>query len=779
MRCWLLGVVIVLAGVQPLRAQGGLSGRLHGTVSDSASGTPLVGATVQVVDPRRAAITTAEGHFELTGLPAIAVTVTIRAVGYAPAFRRIDLARGDGTLDVRLAASAVQLQELSVTGDSAAPGLRDAVSRTTLLEQDIGALRGQTLGETIRELPGVAVIQYGPAQAKPVIRGLSSQRILLMNSGVRQEGQQWGAEHAPEIDTFEASTISVIRGTGAVLYGPDALGGVVQVERAPLPAAGPLRGTLAMNVFSNNAQAALSGMVEGTTRAPLLGLAGYRLRLTGRRAQDARTPDYFLPNTGFNELNGSVALGVARPAWRSEFLYSLFNTHLGVYSGSHVGNVDDLERAMEDPRVSDTRQDSIGRPDQRVIHHLSTWRTTWDLPRNARFDLNVGAQYNWRREYDNHGPLRNRDIPAFDLRLTTLSVDGRYQHQPVGRMVGTVGATAMYQWNFTAGKAFLIPSYQLGMASLFAQEDLVLNRWTLSAGVRGDYIGQQTEAYDDVGIVSPAERRNWSSVSASSSASYLLSDRWSVALRLARGWRAPNVNERFAQGVHHGTAQFELGDTSLVPEKKFGPELSLQHQGGNLQLELTGYWNRIDGFIYLQPIEPRQTIRGAFPAFQYAQTNATLAGMEALANWYPRPWLSLQAAVNVIRGQDRINDQPLFDMPADRANLSARYIGTSSGALHQWHVEVGTLLVRQQDRVPPNTIYSLPTDAYQLINAEAGVTELHVLGTTFDAVLAVQNLFNVRFRDYLSRFRLFVDDPGRNVVLRLTVPFGGSAHRSS
>ncbi len=775
--CTCVSVVAFLCVGASLHAQGVAPRRLHGTVTDSATGRPIAGARVQAADPFRTAATSADGHYELTALPAAPITVSVAAIGYAPMVRRADLDQGEGTLDFRMVARVIQLEEITVT-DSAQVQLRDAVASTTLRAGDVSAMRGQTLGETIKELPGVAVIQYGPAQAKPVIRGLSSQRVLLMNSGVRQEGQQWGSDHAPEVDSFEADEISVVRGTGAVLYGPDALGGVIRVERPPVPVTGGARGTLAMNLFSNNLQGAMSGMLEGTAPLPLLGQSGYRLRLTGRTANDVATPGYFLPNTGFRELNGSVALGVNRQAWRSEALYSLFNTDIGVYSGSHVGNLADLERAMEDPIVSSTRQDSIGRPNQRVIHHLATWRTTWDLPRDARFDLNLGFQYNWRREYDNNGPLRNRDVPAFDLRLTTLSVDGRYHHRPLGQVTGTWGATAMYQWNFTVGKGFLIPSYQLGMASLFAQENLALSRWTLSAGLRGDYIGQETEAYDDMGIVSPAERRHWGNVAASASASYLLGRDWSAAVRIARGWRAPNVNERFAQGVHHGAAQFELGDTSLVPERKLGGELTLRHQGAEVQLELTGYYNRIANFIYLRPIPPRQTIRGAFPAYQYSQANATMAGLEAQASWYPTPWLALQGSVNAVRGTDRTTGEYLFDMPADRANVSARYIGRGSGALHQWHVELGAVLVRQQDRVPPGTIYSLPTDAYQLVNAEAGLTELHALGTTLDAVLAVQNLFNVAYRDYLSRFRLFVDDPGRNIVLRLTLPFGMASRPS-
>jgi iron complex outermembrane receptor protein len=564
-----------------------------------------------------------------------------------------------------------------------------------------------------------------------------------------------------------------------VLYGPDALGGVLRVERPPVPTTGGVGGTVGFNVFGNNRQGALSASLEGSDlRLPLVGRLGWRGRVTMRRAGDARTPDYFLPNTGFSELNGSLAFGATRGWGTTELLYSRFSTELGVYRGAHVGNVDDLMRAMENPRVSDTFSYDIGRPNQRVSHDFVRSKTTLGLRGAGALDVTAGWQYNWRREYDNNGPLRNRDIPAFDLRLTTASLDARWRHAPVGRMTGTVGATGTYQWNFTRGKAFLIPEYTMGSAAVFAQEELVWDRVTLSAGARVDYIRQQTVEYADAGITSPETDRAWADVAASVGGSYLLGAGWSVAGRFARGWRAPNVNERFAQGVHHGSAQYELGDSSLTPERKVGPELTLRHAGRRLQLEVSAWYSWIDGFIYLQPTAPVQTIRGAFPGYRYAQTDARMRGLEALVSWSVTPAWSVVAGGSLVRGTDVASGNALFDLPADRVTLSGRYTGTGRGAFHQWHAEVGTLLVREQDQVPPNTIYSLPTDGYALFNVEVGMSELHVGGLALDATLAVRNLFDTRYRDYLSRYRLFVDDPGRDVVLRITLPFGASPGRS-
>jgi iron complex outermembrane receptor protein len=593
-----------------------------------------------------------------------------------------------------------------------------------------------------------------------------------MNDGVRQEGQQWGIEHAPEIDSFEADEITVVRGEGAVLYGADAMGGVVLVERPPVPTTGGARGELQVNAFSNNRQGAASGRVEGGGfRLPLIGPAGARVRVTVRTAGDAATPDYNLPNTGFEELDLSAAIGISRNWGASQLLFSRFDTELGILSSAHVGNFDDLQRAMSRPPAQTDFSRGIRNPRQEVSHNLLSWKT--DLARTplGAATIHYGFQYNQRQEFDNHGPLRSRSIPAFDLRLNTHTLDLRFRHRPLGPLTGTFGVSGMRQGNISEGKAFLIPEYRLYSGGVYVVEELALDRWTVSAGVRGDYVWQRTYSYSDAGIVSPSEERSWTGVAGSAGASYLIGGRWSVVGRLSRAWRAPNVSERFSQGVHHGSAQYELGDTSLTPEAKTGGELALRHAGRRVQTEVTVFRSWVDGFIYLAPWRPVFTIRGAFPGYRYAQDDALLSGIEALGTWAPAPWLSLQAGATLLRGDFAATGEPLYDMPADRVTGSARFIGGGAGG-HEYHFELGAVVVRRQDQVPDSTVYTLPTAGYALANVEAGVTRLPVFGTEMDLILAVRNLFNVRYRDYLSRYRLFVDDPGRDAVLRLRVPFG-------
>ncbi len=776
---WPIHLLLIMSLVSlPLRAVRAQGGRhLHGTVADSATAAPLVAAEVSVSwggEPIRTRTTRTDeaGRFDFRDLPAQRVAMRVRRLGYAPVERVIDLSRQDVLLRLVMSQQSISLQSVDVQADTLVDALERVASMNSLDAAALNAMRGQTLGETIKNLPGVSVIQLGPSIAKPVIRGLNSQRVLVLNAGLRQEDQQWGTEHAPNLDSFDADAVTVVRGAATVLYGADALGGVVRVDHALVPDTGAMHGDLAVNTFSNSRQGALSLSVHGGgLQLPLIGRTGYRLRLTSRVAGNGAAPDYFLNNTGFRELNGSATFGVQREWGTSELLLSRFATELGVLSQAHAGNFDDLQRAMMSPPRDSSFSYDIDNPNQQVSHTTARWRNTFLRDDGSEVEVVYGLQYNHRREYDGHGPLRFRNEAAFNLKLFTNSLDVRWKHAPWNGLYGTVGASAQLQGNQTLGKAFLIPGFDLRQGALYAQEEWSTGRVSITGGLRGDLISQTTLEFADAGIRSEAGSRSWGGFSGSLGTAVRIGDAWNASLRLARAWRPPTVNERYAQGVHHGTAQYELGQADLAAERSLGVEASLRYGGPTLSLDLATYQNAINNFIFLQPREPVFTLRGAFPAYNYAQTNARLRGVELAASWSALEWLQLTANVNAVRGTNRANGQPLYDMPADRALLQARVVGRNQ-QFGAWHIGAGATLVRQQDGVPEGTIYTLPTDGYALLSAELGGTSAMVFGREMDVSVSVNNALNTRFRDYLSRYRLFVNDAGRDVVLRVRVPIG-------
>jgi iron complex outermembrane receptor protein len=755
--------------------------RVSGEVTDSATGRPVADARLEAAPGGETTTTDPAGRFELRNLRPGIVTLAIHAIGYQPWAHRIDLSDGDVELRIRLAASALQLDSIVVRADSAVERFLEAPRATATMDAaQVAAERGQTLGETIRELPGVAVIQFGPSIAKPVIRGLHSHRIAVINGAVPQEGQQWGAEHAPEIDAFAANEIEVIRGPAAVTYGSDALGGVLRVSPRPLPSLGRFGGELSTNGFSNNRQGAASLLMEGSRLPlPVTGPLAWRVQLSGRKAGDAETPDYYLRNTGFQELNYGAAVGLRRGWGESELSYTHFGSDLGLYLGAHVGNVDDLERAMANPLVSHDFSYDILRPKQEVRHDLVSWRTKLAMAQAGRLEVTYGYQLNERSEFDGRGFLAGGNRPAFGLKLYTHSLAASFHHAPVGPLVGTVGVSGMRQGNLSPGRSFLIPQYRLYTGGVHALEQLKLGRFSVIGGLRYDYRWQHAYQYGAPVVISPDDVRSYDNVSGSLGGTYRLTDGWSLAANIGRAWRAPNVNELFSRGVHHGTAQYEIGDASLDTERAVNLDATLRHVGSRVVLEVTGYRNRIDGYIHLRPRAPVQTVRGAYPAYAYAQTDAELWGVEATSQVTPTRWLTLYASGTVVRGTDRVADEPLFDMPADRLIASARLYGPSRSWVAEPYLELGTTLVRRQNRVPSATVYRLPTDGYALIDVAIGAGTWRVAGQALEASLAVRNLFDVHYRDYLSRYRLFVDEPGRNVILRVALPFGDTRGSSS
>jgi iron complex outermembrane recepter protein len=777
-RCTMLSVIALGLFSSPAQAQASL--RLRGVVLDASRGEPLSGAAVFVEvppsDSTRTAVfrtrTNQTGTFELRGLRAREYVVHVREIGYAPVDRRITLRADMELLTIQLSPVSANLAAVTVRGDTVVERLSRVAATSALDATELATVRGQTIGESLKHLPGVSVIQFGPSIAKPVIRGLNSQRVLVMNSGLRQEDQQWGTEHAPNIDGFDADQVTVVRGAATVLYGPDAIGGMVRVDRSPVPDSGSAHGDAAVNLFSNSRQGAMSvGVRGGAIRVPLLGTAGYRVRLTSRVAGNASAPDYALANTGFRELNGSAALGVHRPWGMSELSLSRFATELGVLQQSHAGNVDDLQRNMTTPPTDPSFRYEIGRPNQQVDHTTARLRVVRGFAAGNSLEIVYGFQFNHRREYDAHGPLRNQGIPAFNLRLFTNSLDARFTHALWRGWRGTVGTSALQQGNQTLGKAFLIPGFDLWQVAVFAQEERALSsRVTLSASGRTDLISQTTLAYADQGIRSAAGTQRWSDVSGSFGIAFAATPALDLSVRAARAWRPPTVNERYAQGVHHGTAQYERGDAALTPERSSGVETTLHFHGTRVEVDAAAYTNWIQGFMYLRPTAPVLTLRGSFPAYRYSQTGARLAGAEFSGRLHLTTHAHLQMGGTLVRGTDRTLGGSLFDMPADRMNAALRIDGGAT-RLGEWWITPGVTVVRRQAGVPNGTIYTLPTRGYSLASLDAGSRGIAVLGRTFDLSVSITNAANTRYRDYLSRYRLFVNDAGRDVVVRITAPF--------
>ena len=775
----LFAVAIALSALAPAAAQPVSAPALSGRVTDAETGEPLLGAVVRVLD--RGAAADADGRFSISGLPTDTATVAVTYVGYEPWRQTVDLARRP-VLDVRLAPTAGALGEVEVTADAAQEALgRDVRSVAVLEGRELDELRGQTLGETLSELNGVTTLSTGPTISKPVVRGLHSDRVVILENGVRQEGQQWGGEHAPEIDPFSAGRIEVVRGAAGVEYGAGAIGGVVRLEDRDLPTGPGVGGRLSLQAFSNSGQGAGSLLLEDAPAA----LPGFAWRAQGsfRRAGDARSPDFVIRNSAFREASGHVTLGYRRGPLELDGHVRRYDTELGIYKGSHFGNARNLaaiiERGGPDPSWDYQFSYDIEAPKQRVTHDVASLHGHTTFGDGHHVDAQYAVQNNRRREFDAHRPYSDSlaalgERAAFDLSLLTQSVDVKVEPNVSDRARWVVGVQGRTQLNENGESGYLVPNFRAYDGGLFTHGSWAASpALTLDAGLRVDARTMTAFPFDFASRRAVADTRTFLGGAAALGALYALGDHWSVAANLGSAWRPPNVSELYSFGVHHGTAQFEIGDPDLGTERSLDVSATVRHESASASAEVSGYVNHIAGYIYaLEDPEPTVTIRGTFPTFATTHTDARLAGVDATVEVRPAGWVEVGARASVLRADNLDLGGPLYGVPSDRFGAHVRATAGRLLGVADAYAEADVQHVARQDRVQPGAFLAAPyPPGYTLAGLRVGGT-LDWGAAPVQLQLGVDNLFDVRYRDALSRFRYFVDEPGRNVTLRVSVPLG-------
>jgi iron complex outermembrane receptor protein len=611
-----------------------------------------------------------------------------------------------------------------------------------------------------------------------------------LNNGVRQEGQQWGVEHGPEIDPFIASRLTVVKGAASVRYGSDAIGGVVLVEPQPLRDSAGIGGELNLVGMSNNGLGAASGTLEDNFRQ--LPALSWRAQGTLRKAGTMRAPGYYLKNSGFEEHNFSGALGWRKDAYGVEVFYSQFNTRIGILPAAHAGNQADLLLAVDRERPLETSgfRYAIDRAYQQVRHDVGKLTGFVRTGSTGRLLLTVAQQVDYRDEYDKFRPRNDNraslDKPELSYTNRTSTGELLWEHAPRHHLRGSFGVTGTYQANrYANGSRQFIPFYTNLTGGIFLIEKWQQGRWLLEAGLRLDRrdLAVRRADRDTAGVFFVDRRRfRYTTPAASLGATYDPSAHLTLSLNGGLTRRAPAANERFSDGVHNG--MYELGNDLVPGNAPLTPETALNvgltatwHNNPRLNGELTVYQNRITGFIYQVPLLPLvQTIRGSHVSWQFLQTDATFRGLDLSGSYQLAARWLLGLKGSVVRTRDTRADEWQVLMPADRAEASLRYEWPNASATSRFsggYARLGGVAVARQTRVPRNyeaRDLLAPPAGYGLLNLELGGT-LHWGRQPLEISVAGTNLLNQRYRDYLNRYRYFADEMGRNVTLRLTLKF--------
>ncbi len=787
----------------PAPAQLNCSFVLKGQVLDE-QGQPLRGATVIISKSQMGSVSDAEGAFAFKNLCSGNYVLLVQFLGYTT--QQIEAStKKASSITIRLQPEDSLLQEVVV--QDKAPQITVTSNYTQLSGRELDETNGKSLGEALRNMTGVSTIQSGPAIFKPVIHGVHSQRILILNNGIRQEGQQWGAEHAPEIDPFIASNIVVIKDAGAIKYGTDALGGVVIVNPADLPTQPGLGGQLNLIGNSNGLAGIASGLLEGGIRQHLGW--GWRVQGTAKKSGDSHAAKYNLSNTGFQELNYSAAAGYHEEDKGFEVFYSHFNTKIGILRGSVVESADDLASALErePPQYTEPFTYSIQSPRQAVSHDL--FKLNGHMVRGTnRYNFQYGFQYNRREEFDIRSGSLN-EVPALGYKLYTNTLDLEWEKTYSPQRVSCRGLNGMLQNNSKIDGTQtipFIPNFTNYSAGLFWIEELSFLKWEWQAGARYDFRNYDVVGFD---FRNQLYRSNLSfhNISGTVGATYNINQKSAVISTLGSTWRPPNVAELYSLGTHQSAAAIEFGllldettnEVKDINTVDFKTEQALKwvstyrFQFGRLSGEVSGYLNYIFNYIYLKPRGVTQNLRGIFPYFRYTQTDASFLGSD-LAITYPlQNNLKINSKISLLRAKDETQNDYLIFIPSNRYEISLRYDKPVQGAWKNVYLEARLRYVAFQGRAPRvvtvreineakaqgidlfvsdsrNFDFVAPPPGYALVGLSAGISR--PIGTSrLDARFSIENLANESYREYTNRMRYYANDLGRNITLSLNYTF--------
>lgn len=725
-------------------AQSGLC--LQGRVTDQENGEPLAGADVHLVELQRVVSTDTNGRFRFTNLPRGHFTLGIHLDGYS-SFHGIVSVPSTGEHDVRLSPDTRYEEKITVTAAPWATNLLETPQQVDVVDADTLKTAGTaSLGDALKRLPGVDTVGTGDALGTPVIRGISENRIRVLHDGVPLNHQQFSFRHSPNIEPMFAQRIEVVRGPMSVLYGPDAMGGVINVIQAPLPTAhgseATFHGEVGAGYGSNAGTWSTHAEAEGAT-----GGFGWRVGAVRRDAGDAETPNETLDGTDFEQINGLAAIGYSGSWGHARLRWHHWEDDVGTF------------------RPADFRLDL---EDDVVAGDLYIPTVAGDV------ELLLGYQNNIRRAF----PAALEGLPAVDLKLETTTLRTALKHRPLGRMRGRIAVEYVGMKNTPRALRVLLPDYEgNALAVMFFEEARFLedteaeyDRLIVSFGGRWD-TSELAVPPDEPRDLPQGYDNDWQSFTGSVGAVLRLAAPLSLAASVGRGWRPPNAFELFADGIHGGVSAIQIGNPDLNEETNLNVDVSVRYQSGSFRAVLTGFRNDFDDFIYLADTgEVEETPDGELPVFEYRQTDALIDGLELQVEGAPLHWFDLGASYARIDSDNRTTGTSLPQMPPHRLLLFANFHANHAGPLSAPYFGAEAEISGKGDVSGPDEPFGTPTDSYTIFNIRTGFT-FPMRSGVWGVDLSVRNVLDTEYTDFLYPYKAWVPNPGRNISLSLRFIF--------
>lgn len=755
----MLSIILMNTAIANERAE------FKGKVIDGVTQEPLAGATIYITDLKAITTTNEAGEFTLKNIPAKGrFLLEVRYIGYKTHSEVIDLSN-PSKLSIALQPSIIESAEVVITGSPFSSNNKtNSLSVVTVGKAQLAEAAGTNLIDAVSRIPGISQVSTGGAISKPVIRGLGYNRVLTMVDGAREEAQQWGDEHGIQVDQFSAARVEILKGPASLLYGSDALGGVINVIDDLVPAPGIHQGEFTSNYSTNNGLTASSLMMQGNDNGFV-----YRGRASYKSAYGFAFKNAVVPNSGLNEFNLNGMIGLNKSWGYSHLTFSRFNTNIGLVEEGPNEDGDFINEEGEVVKDSGARKRKLALPYQNINHYRAALNSNFILGK-GQLKTTFAFQRNLRKEFE-----ESLDEPGLDINLNSYTYDLKYYFPNSGKWEPAIGVQGMYQKNSNEGDEFLIPDYTSNNIGAFAYLKRNFSNGAINLGARYDYKEVNGKDLNFGGEqVFTGFNNQFSNLSGSLGFAFEVAKDLVIKGNAGSGFRAPNIAELGANGRHEGTFRYEIGNSNLKQETSLQFDLGLEYTAHHITFGLNGFANRIFNYIYpgnfsneTIDLENEDGDVETMPVYRFVQTDADLIGGEASVDFHLIKSLHFENSFSYVKGINRADDSPLPFIPAASLNNQLRFEPELKG-LEGAYVKVGLTNVFKQSRFDS---FETQTNGYTLLDAGIG-TSVKTAKGKFNIWITGQNLLNKTYYNHLSRYKLAnIYNPGRNVTFGISVPF--------
>lgn len=729
--------VLLLLAIPSIYAQN----NLKGSVVDKSTNEPLIFANIYIPHLEKGTTTDFEGHFKLTNIPNGTFPIVVSIMGYETLSQNITFPSAE-QLNLALIPSAIEMEEIIISTPFHKLQSENVMKVERKTIANLKSKGAVTLADGITTIAGVESITTGVSIGKPVIRGLSSNRVLVYTQGVRLENQQFGDEHGLGLSDAGIESVEVIKGPASLLYGSDALGGVLYLNPERFAKANTNKADASYNYFSNT---------KGFNTDAGFKTSGdnFKFLFRGSLAEhsDYNTADYRVTNSRFREQDFKTGLGYQKSGFKTELRYNINNSKLGI--PGELGE----QTTNKTPLL----------PFQEVTNHVLSSKSTVFL-KNSSFDISLGLLYNDRKEFEDHhhnnGGNNHEDHQdhehleaALHMKLKTFNYDVKYNLPTLGKFETIVGVQGMSQSNNNYGEEQLIPDAITNDFGILATSHIHFENSDIQIGARFDH--------RTIDVISGLNKE-FSSFNGALGYKTRIFEKITSRINFASGYRAPNLAELTSDGTHEGTNRYEIGNENLENEQNFQADLALEYKSEHIEVFANAFYNKVNNYIFISP-------NGEFientPVYNYLQDDANLYGGEIGLHLHPHPldWLHLESSFEIVTGKQK-NDRYLPLIPANSLSNTLRVeFDTKSVKNLYGFIRLNTYF--KQNNVSG---FETSTDGYNLLGAGFGGS-VNLFENNLDIRISGSNLTDKSYINHLSRLKSDgIYNIGRNISVGLT-----------